>query len=171
MKRIAVIFLSWIGAIALLSTSLALLINSQAPKYDQRAREEFGSPEAIRAIEKLYGRIENAAANSELKILQNPYRFPEYATVRRIPEAWVPQEFPDWGAFLDTERVEGTDIVAYFDSNNALVAIEFLGTRYGCFISRDPSRCPRGFNRLNRLTEKPLFITSRIGLSPSPETD
>jgi hypothetical protein len=166
MKRIAVIALAWTGALALLGVALALLINSQAPGYEKVAKEEFGSPEAIRAIEKLYVRIETSPLSPELKIIPVFSPNPAYPTVRRIPKAWMPQEFPYWGAFHDMEIVEGTDVVAYYDSNKAFVAMEFLGTRYGCFISRDPNRCPPRFGTLQRLADNPLFITSRIGLGP-----
>jgi hypothetical protein len=169
MKRIAVITLSWIGVFALLGGILVLLINAGAPNYDERAKEEFGSPESIRAIEKLFARIEGNPADIELKILATHSPYPTYSIIRRIPKNWIPAEFPYWGAMLNAELIEPTDVLSYHDSDNTLVAIEFSGTRYGCFVSRDPNRCPPRFERLNRLAETPLFITSRIGLNPIPK--
>jgi hypothetical protein len=168
MKRLTIIALSWIGALALICGAVALLINSQAPSYDKRAKEEFGSAAAIHAIEKLYSRIADAPNNPELKTLTAVYRLPGYAKVLRVPKAWMPKEFSQWGSVLDSELIEPTEVVAYYDTNNTLLAIEFLGTRYGCFISRDANRCPPRFDTLNRLAENPLFITARIGLSPTP---
>jgi hypothetical protein len=161
MKRIAINILAVIGVLALTFLALRFAACVISPNYIEDAKTQFGSPEAIAAIESLYARIEAAPTDPALKIVQE--KVSDFPGIRKIPKSWLPQQFlPIWGTTLDNSYAGFGDVLAYYDNKDALIGIEFYGSRYGCFASRDATRCPSWFQSLHRLAEKPLYVTSRI---------
>jgi hypothetical protein len=121
--------------------------------YENQVRRHFASPEAIRALATLYERVEKEGRTLE----------PVGAKVRGIPYDWMPQEFSrEWRLYY----VGVSRVVALFDDRRELVAIEFQGSRCGCFVSRDAERCPSSFRTLERFAISPLFVTGRVGDNP-----
>jgi hypothetical protein len=105
--------------------------------------------------------VEAARSDPSLKVVQS--NLITYPKIRRVPKSWLPEQFSDfWGGVLNDSSVEWGDVLAYYDERDALVGIEFFGSRYGCFVSRDATRCPSWFHTLRRLSERPLYITTRI---------
>jgi hypothetical protein len=151
MKRAIVIFLATVGVLAI--ALLAFRIGAGSLSYEERVRAYFGSPDAIRSLAKLYERVE-----SDGKTLE-----PAGARVRAIPRNWLPQESPGaWGFYYG----EASRVIAHFDERGALVAIEFDGSRDGCYVSRDATRCPASFASLQRLAKSPLYVTGRVAAAP-----
>jgi hypothetical protein len=161
MKRIAINLLAAIGVIALVFLALRLSSHAILPGYDQAAKEQFGSPEAVAAIATLYSRLEAAPSDPALKVIKE--KVSGFPSVRKIPRSWLPKEFSTlWSTSTDDAPVEFGNVLAYYDEKDNLLAIEFYGSRWGCFASRDATRCPSWFQSLHRLAEKPLYVTSRI---------
>jgi hypothetical protein len=147
MKRAIVITLACLGALALVLLLLRFFAGSLS--YEKMVRDDFGSPEAIRALATLYERVEKEGRTLE----------PAGASQRQIPQTWIPKEFlRSWGHYYS----DVNQVVAYFDDRGSLVAIEFDGTRCGCYVSRDATRCPGGFGSLHRLATTPLYVTGRV---------
>jgi hypothetical protein len=137
-----------LGVLAIAVIALILLANSES--YEKTARNQFGTPAAIHALRDLYTRLEK-----EGNTLGRPGEI-----TRPIPQSWVPSEFTEkWSHFFS----DVGQVVAHFDNQDNPVAIEFDGSRYGCYISRDPKRCPSSFTSLHRLAFGSLYITSRVG--------
>lgn len=147
---------------------LALLrfgvITISPPSYLEQTKSQFGSQEGIKAVSELYSRIERSPNSPELKIVEETWLpVPKVATIRNVPRSWLSNHFNFmWGSPDNSELLHWGAVFAYYDQNEKLIGIEFLGSRYGCFASRDPQRCPASFVTLNRLAEKPLWITGRI---------
>lgn len=161
MKRIAKNLLAVIGVLALMILVFRIVSNAVFPGYEQDAKEQFGSPEAIAAIATLYSRLEIAPTDPALKVIQE--KVSSFHRVRKIPRSWLPKEFSTlWGTSTDGESVDFGDVLAYYDEKDVLVGIEFYGSRWGCFASRDATRCPSWFQSLHRVAEEPLYVTSRI---------
>jgi len=119
--------------------------------YEKMVRDQFGSPEAIRALAALYEHVE--ADGHTLR--------PAAAKRRLIPQSWIPTEFAEaWRIYYD---LDVNEVVAHFDDSGSLIAIEFDGSRCGCFVSRYSSRCPSSFDSLHRLATAPLYVTGRVG--------
>jgi hypothetical protein len=160
MRRTIKTILAAIGVISLLLLAFRLLGDAFAPGYAESARRMFGSPEAIRDLSQLYSRVEASRDDPTFKALpQKPYP----TKTRKVPSAWLPKRFSvPWGLWHDPDRIENGDVLAYYDTSDELVAIEFLGSRYGCFISRDAQRCPSYFVTLHRLAKEPVFVTAVV---------
>jgi hypothetical protein len=150
MKRTAILFLASIGAVTL--ALLAFKLVTPVISYEEMIRRHFGSPEAIRELGVLYDRVEKSGESLA----------PAGARVRDIPRDWMPEKFSfEWGTLY--YRGEASRVVAHFDDHGGLVAIEFDGSRCGCYVSRDAARCPRQFRTLQRLSDGPLYVTGRVG--------
>lgn len=86
------------------------------------------------------------------------------ARVRNIPKAFLPGRFAtDWGQDLVEESALGWGyVLAYYDEDDALQGVEFYGSRYGCFISRDATRSPSWYSSLHRIAERPVYVSIRL---------
>jgi hypothetical protein len=161
MKHIAIFSLAAIGALALALLALRFASHAAFPGYREVARRQFASPGTIAAISSLYAKVEAAKSDPSLQVVESSLI--TYPMIRRIPKSWLPEQFSDfWGGVLNHSSVEWGDVLAYYDERDVLVGIEFFGSRYGCFASRDSTRCPSWFHTLHRLSERPLYITTRI---------
>jgi hypothetical protein len=165
MKRIIINSLAFVGACSITLALLDFGVTIIAPPGPlEQTRSQFGSPEGIRAISELYSRIERSPKSPDLKIVKETWLpVPQVATIRVVPRSWLSDHFkPWWGTSDDIEHLRWGAVLAYYGQNDELIGIEFLGSRYGCFASRDPERCPSWFVTLNRLAEKPLWITGCV---------
>jgi hypothetical protein len=161
MKHLVLISLAVFGALSLAFWGIRAVGRMIAPGYEVDAARQFGSAAVIHEIETLYTRVENSKLGAEMRPVKA--EFVGFASVRRVPKSWLPTSLSGiWGGVLDSDSIEWGDVLAYYDESSRLVGIEFYGSRYGCFISRDATRCPPWFRSLHRLADKPLFITTRI---------
>jgi hypothetical protein len=151
MKQVIVSILAGIGILALALLTLRFFVGDLS--YEKTVREEFGTPSAIHSLTELYERVAKGEQTLE----------PVGAKLRRIPPSWIPNNFsPIWRDDRDTAIAQ---VDAHFNEQGVLVAIEFDGSRYGCYISRDASRYPASFASLQRLAISPLYVTGRIGFN------
>lgn len=157
MNRLIIYSLAAIGALGILLGVIRISAAAVFPGYEAQAVEEFGSPEAIKGISELYSRIEKSPNDPALKEIQEDLaKFPR---VRRIPRSWLPSCFASkWGDDIGEWR----RVFAYYDESDTLVGIEFFGSRYGCFASRNATRCPSSYSSLLRIAEKPIYVTARF---------
>jgi hypothetical protein len=144
MKDIVLKGLAVIGVLSIMVLGLRLAIPSES--HEEMARRTFGTPEAVAALRSLYERVEREA----------PALTPAGAKVRDIPQSWMPEPFARrWSAFFfpDTSAV-----FARFDDRGSLLDLEFMGSRFGAFLSRDPARCSREFTTLHRYATSPIYV-------------
>jgi hypothetical protein len=147
MKRAIITLLTIVGALAVVFVLSRLAASTQS--YETLVRREFGTPEAIQALTALYERVEKDGA-----ALKQPG-----AKYCRIPQEWMPSDFAaKWEHYYN----DVSQVAATFDDAGRLTSIEFDGSRCGCYISRDSTRCPSHFSSLHRIAERPLFITARV---------
>lgn len=159
MKRGLVNALAVIGVMAFVLLAILLTGNAVFPGYVKAAKERFGTPTAIAGLAELYARIETAPKDPALKLVQ----VGGSTQARSIPRSWLPQQFQaNWGATEQDDLVDFGHVFAYYDEKDSLVGLEFYGSRWGCFVSRDATRCPSEYVSLHRLAEKPLYVTARI---------
>ena len=147
MKRAIIVLLTVGGVLAVILCLSRVAAGTQS--FETMVRREFGSPEAMKALTALYERVEKEGAT-----LKQPG-----ARYCRIPEEWMPRDFAaQWAHYYN----DVSEVVATFDDAGRLTSIEFDGSRCGCYISRDPTRCPSHFSSLHRMAERPLFVTARV---------
>ena len=155
------------GAFALM---IGLLIHGSLPRYAARAREDFAGPDRTALIVDLYETIEGGSP-SELGLVDmdihsvDEFGFPR---TRALPRDLIPKEFefPWIGAPKESGSPFWWMVLAHYDAVDQLQAIEFYGSRYGAFISRDPDLTPRFAGDLERLSGGPIYITARITGDP-----
>jgi hypothetical protein len=128
------------------------------PGYIDIAKREFAAPRRIVLLQKLYADIEEdripfAELIAVNEMVKSGYR------VWKVPQKRIPKDFNSWGVSDNHSTPEWRDVLAYFDADRKLVAVEFLGSRYGCYLSKIPDMCPANFSSLHRVSESPLFIT------------
>jgi hypothetical protein len=136
--------------------------------YEEMARDDFATPQALNSLCSLYERVESEPVSSGIiKDVEFPWSdHPGYAHTRRIPAKWIQSQFREWGnrgMYADEDDfVFWRDVLAYYNEQNQLQGIEFYGSRYGCFISRKPVMCPPWFLKSKLIAEKPLYVTIRF---------
>ena len=124
------------------------------PSYLDSVRSSFDSPNAREELEIFYSTVE--AKLDELEMadgFDSPSPEPISDRIAVIPDQWVGDSFGvGWG----TRRGIWGATYAHINKENELVAIEFYGSRSGCFVSRDPMLQPIQFYSLVRLRRSPL---------------
>lgn len=143
-----------------------------ATDYDGTANRNFGGPAKATLLTALYEKIEGGDPSDlglvEVYLIEPAeYGFPK---TRALPQDLIPMECGMWfghPAFEEGPSLPSYgEVLAHYDDNDRLQAIEFYGSRSGGFISRDPSLKPRMRGRLERLNDGPLYITARITGAP-----
>lgn len=161
-RKIVTAILSTIGALTILVAILVIVDRSLYPGHLEVATKKFGTPEAMSAILGLYASIEKNPHDPKLQIVEvNNSR---YSRIRNIPKSFLPDQFSsNWGEDLVGDNATGWDrVLAYYDGNDVLQGIEFYGSRYGCFISRDATRSPGWYSSLHRIASEPIYVTFRL---------
>lgn len=143
-----------------------------APNYDAMAERDFGGPEKAALLTALYEKIEGGDPADlglvEVDLIEPAeYGFPK---TRALPQDLIPKECGLWFGHLASD--EGPylpswgEVLAHYDDDDRLKAIEFYGSRYGGFVSRDPGLKPVFPGELKRLKDGPIYITARITGEP-----
>ncbi|MEK7953429.1 hypothetical protein [Luteolibacter soli] len=138
--------------------------------YEGMAHRDFGTPARIATIVEWFGRIEKRPATDFVAVTDEPeiFGFPE---TRVLPASAIPKEFVDglWGTSGHSSGMAFADwysVLAHYDEQHQLRAIEFYGSRYGAIVSRDPVLRPKMGGELHQLAGAPVFITARITGEP-----
>ena len=149
--------LAVIGATSLLVLGIIMTVG-RVPSYSEMARKNFGTTEAKSDLADLYNRVKLSNPNSDLEDAEGHIR-PELigVSIKRVPSSWIGTKYgSSWGSGM------WGSVFAHFDSDNELLAIEFYGSRYGCFVSHKPMLSPVKFASLVRLHDGAIFVTARI---------
>lgn len=168
MKRKFVVYPAVVLACCL-ALIIGLFIRLQPPGYREQARQDFAGPGKIALITDLYEKIETGnPAEIGLVEFENleagPFGFP---ITRALPRDLIPKEFVfPWTGPPGVSGAHWWTVLAHYDTKNRLQAIEFYGSRYGAFISRDPTLRPKMGGDLERITGEPLYITARVTGEP-----
>jgi hypothetical protein len=148
----------------------AIKIDRSVLSYEQVVHRDFGTPERITAVVALFERIEKTPRADLPLVKNNPqqFGFPETRLIRR-PE--IPKELAEnlWGIHPHPDSpayASFLSVLAHYDEQHQLRAIEFYGSRYGAFVSRDPALKPVMWGELQQLAGAPVFITARITGEP-----
>jgi hypothetical protein len=138
--------------------------------YDGMARRDFGSPARIAAIIGFFESSEGRPRTDFAEVPDDPdvFGFPE---TRVIPNSAIPKELVEagWGTYGDPSGaavISWQSVLAHYDEQQQLRAIEFYGSRYGALVSRDPALKPAMPGELRQLADAPVFITARITGDP-----
>ena len=149
-----------------------VLFVTLAPNYDAMAERDFGGPEKADLLTALYEKIE-VGDPADLGLVEvdhidsSEFGLPR---TRALPKSLIPEECGSiWFGHPATEGpslVMWGEVLAHYDEEDRLQALEFYGSRYGGFLSRDPSLKPTMRGELKRLNEGPVYITARITGDP-----
>jgi hypothetical protein len=160
---------------ALLAGLAAVLIRfllQAIPSYDEMAERDFGGPAQAAVLTALYERIE-ARSPAGLGLVEvQPIDSSEFGFPKTfaLPKNLIPKECASrWlGRPATEERSLATwwEVLAHYDENDRLQALEFYGSRYGGFVSRDPGLKPKMPGNLKQLHDGPIHITARITGEP-----
>jgi len=141
-------FLAAFGALSIFK----FVLDRVSPSPLEAADGEFNEPEKIEGMISLYKHIQKKGANSvelEEHIQLRPYG-PDFFSAKEVPVEWIPellqQSSHTWG--------RGNSVVAYFNEAGSLEALEFDGSRFGCFISHKPTLIAAWFGSSRRIFEK-----------------
>jgi hypothetical protein len=162
MKRVIIAILATVGALAIAALAARTGIRLIVPSYETMARRDFAGPSALAEIESLYKRLESSPKDPELKIVRSPaYR---KGMIRLVPRTWMREPLsPIWGRVAGVDSmISWGDVIGYYDEKDELIGMEFYGSRYGCFVSRDPMLCPSWFRTLRRVSGPPLYVNLRV---------
>jgi hypothetical protein len=150
---------------------VSLAIDRSALSYEEMARRDFGSQTRIASVTALFERIEKRPATDFIPVSNAPeeFGFPE---TRLIPISEIPKELVEdlWGTREESghpARAWWRSVLAHYDEQHQLRAIEFYGSRYGAFVSRDPALRPKMGGELQQLAGAPVFIAARITGEPN----
>jgi len=142
------------------------------PNYDAMAERDFGGPAQAAVLTALYERIE-AGSPAGLGLVEvQPVDSSEFGFPKTfaLPKNLIPKECASrWlGRRATEERFLATwwEVLAHYDEEDRLRALEFYGSRYGGFVSRDPGLKPKMPGVLKRLKDGPIYITARITGDP-----
>lgn len=143
-----------------------------APNYDAMAERDFGGPENAALLTALYEKIEGGDL-ADLGLVEVDLFEPEeygFPKTRALPQNLIPKECGStWSGHPAAEGpslVMWGEVLAHYDSHDRLQALEFYGSRYGSFVSRDPGLKPVFQGELKRLKDGPIYITARITGDP-----
>lgn len=149
-----------VAVVGIIATTRSVL------SYEEMAHRDFGTPARIATVVEWFERMEKRPATDFVSVTDEPeiFGFPE---TRVIPGAEIPKELVDglWGTSGHQSGLAFAawrSVLAHYDDQHQLRAIEFYGSRYGAFVSRDPSLHPTMEGELKQLAGAPVFITARI---------
>lgn len=91
MKRFMIRILALVGILAIGFLCLSVLIEMNAPNYEERAIEEFGSAEAINAILELYEKIEKNYNDSDFLAFDQGIN--DYSQTKNVPKNGFQRNF------------------------------------------------------------------------------
>ena len=160
---------------ALLTSFAAIVIAlfvTLAPNYDAMAERDFGGPAKAELLAALYEKVEGGDPADlglvEVDLIEpEEYGFPK---TRALPQELIPKECGStWFGHPAAEEpsvVMWGEVLAHYDGEDRLQALEFYGSRYGGFVSRDPGLKPVFPGELKRLKDGPIYITARITGDP-----
>ena len=160
---------------ALLAGSVAIVIFlfvKFAPDYDAMAERDFGGPAKADLLTSLYEKIEAGSPEGLGLVDLHPmdssnFGFPK---TRTLPKSLIPKECgSSWFGHPAAEGpslVMWGEVLAHYDGEDRLQALEFYGSRYGGFVARDPGLKPVFPGELKRLKDGPIYITARITGDP-----
>jgi hypothetical protein len=134
--------------------------------YGGMARRDFGGRARVAAIVELYEHVEKSPPTDFVAIEDDPEMF-GFPRTRIIPASAIPKEVDDKWRKKPYDRgsvvlADFGDVLAHYDGQHQLRAIEFFGSRYGGFVSRDPALKPKMWGELQQLAGAPIFITARV---------
>lgn len=160
-----------VGSIAI-GIALMFYLLHFATDYEKMAQRDFGGPAKAELLTALYEKIEEGDP-SDLGLVEvdligpAEYGFPK---TRALPQDLIPKECGLWFGHLVAEEGSSLpsygEVLAHYDGDDRLQAIEFYGSRYGGFVSRDPGLKPLFPGELKRLKDGPICITARITGDP-----
>jgi hypothetical protein len=144
-----------IGVLTVLYFALGFVADAFLTDHVAVAKKEFGSPEGLATLSELYARIEKQPHDPELKVVEQ--HWPKYPKIREIPSSWIPDRLYK----LKKTHFIYSNLYAYYDEDDSLIGIEFHQSRWGCFASRDATRCPSSYSYLHKVADSPLHVTVR----------
>lgn len=149
-----------VGIVSFLLCIVLLLARFTKPRgYPERMIEDFGTPERIAQLTRLYERVEAAPAPELAPIdhfRTNWTPRQEIGSTRLIPVSWLPADIgiiwknPASGHYGST--------LAHYDKDGRLLGIEFHGSRYGAFLSRSTPSVHDYFPTLRTFSRDSLWI-------------
>lgn len=160
-----------VGSTAIGIALMFYLLHS-ATDYEGMAERDFGGPAKAGLLAALYEKIEGSDPADlglvEVDLIKPAeYGFPK---TRALPQDLIPKECGLWFGHLASEEGPSLpsygEVLAHYDGKDRLQAIEFHGSRYGGFVSRDPGLKPVFPGELKRLKDGPIYITARITGDP-----
>jgi hypothetical protein len=161
-RRFGVHALFIILTVAVIAT---VLVIRSVVSYEEMARREFGDQARTASIVRCFESIEKRPRTDFVAVTDDPkvFGFPE---TRVIPASAIPKELAEvgWGTAGHPNRWQS--VLAHYDEQHQLRAIEFYGSRYGAIVSRDPALKPKMPGELRQLAGAPVFITARITGEP-----
>jgi hypothetical protein len=157
-KKIAKIICMMLFGFCLLSSFAAngLAWLRETYSYQRMLRNSFGSAETQRRMMDLYKLLESDSIDNELDAWDHDgidlYGHPR---TRNIATERITHLFDHPG---ETYVGHYSGIACYNDSGR-FEALFINSSRLGCYVSRDPARCPPMFDKLIRYAEADICIT------------
>ena len=119
---------------------IAGLVFSIVEGYDSKARRYYGNKKRVAAMTRLYEGVAALSPPGSGLIELDPIEFStlKFPKTRKIPQSMLEKGIREFDRSEDFPFVALGDVLAHYDAGDKLVAIEFYGSRLGCFVHRDP---------------------------------
>ena len=159
--KFLIIFGRVVGVISFILCVVLLLARFTKPRgYPERLVEDFGTPERIAQLTRLYERVEAAPADEELKLIVARSSWlprEKIGSTRLVPVSWLPA---DIGIVWKSQGSHGSwgSTLAHYDKDGRLLGIEFHGSRHGAFLSRSTPSVHDYFPTLHIYSQSGLWI-------------
>jgi hypothetical protein len=85
----------------------------------------------------------------------------KFPKTRKIPQSMLEEVIREFDRPEEIPFVALGDVLAHYDAGDKLLAIEFYGSRLGCFVHRDPEmEIPRNHRSTIKIASGNLNITA-----------
>ena len=143
--------------------SVAALIVSVFESRESETKRYFSDDRRITEMQSLYLLVESKRPADLGLIELDPAGFGSLKSLTpwKVPRDLIPATFKKSQSWDDQPYANFGDILAHYDASEKLIAVEFYGSRSGCFVHRDPAMpVPRNFKSQIPIKTSPPCVTA-----------
>ena len=130
---------------------------------ESKTRRYFSDKERVSEMTALYHQLDSAPPSQLGLIELAPDQASElkFAKSWKVPRRMVPKTLARFNSADESPYLQFGNVVAHYDADEKLAALEFFSSRSGCFVHRDPElKLRRTFDLPIKIRTEPPFITA-----------